>query len=227
MNDTPEQTRTGFSFQTLLLVSALVGAGAFAAGRGFSTHGADGASTTIVSAATAAPIAAEKEELPASHPAFDPMTSGGLEKPAESNLAYKAPARWKAVPSQSTMRLATYRIPKVAGDAEDPEIYLVQAGGSLDDNIERWVGQYGAEGRRTLKRSKKKVNGLDVTFVELQGSFDGGMSNAPRKESGWGLYGVIVETPGMPHFFKMTGPVKSVTASHADVDQLVASFALL
>jgi hypothetical protein len=43
--------------------------------------------------------------------------------------------------------------------------------------------------------------------------------------SGWALLGAVVATPGMPHFFKLTGPAKSVKAARAEFDQLVATFA--
>lgn len=225
--------KQGFSLQTVLLVSALVGAAAFAVGRSF--HGSSIASepaTTIVNAAPATAPMPEGTDLPLGHPAIDPQMPMGaagnadLQAPEESNLVWKAPARWQAVPSTSTMRLATYRIPKAPGDDEDPELYVMQAGGSIDDNIDRWIGQFGDEGRRTVKRSKAKVNGFDVTRVELEGTFDGGMSKPPRRETGWSLYGVIVETPGMPHFFKMTGPTKSVKAARAEAEQMVATLTL-
>jgi hypothetical protein len=37
------------------------------------------------------------------------------------------------------------------------------------------------------------------------------------------MLGAIVETQGMPHFVKMTGPVKSVKAARAELDELLAS----
>lgn len=121
------------------------------------------------------------------------------------------------------MRLATYRIPHAPGDAEDPEVSVMQAGGTVDANAKRWIEQFDAEGQKTAKRSTRKVNGLEVTIVEVDGKYSGGMGAGAREQENWSLVGVIVATPGMPHFFKVTGPTKSVKAARAEVDELIGS----
>jgi hypothetical protein len=180
------------------------------------------------------------EGLPAGHPpvgAADPGTPGlgaagamgatpassGDAPPQTASLEWKVPARWSQVPSASPMRLATYRVPRAAGDAEDPEMSVMQAGGTVEANADRWVGQFDAEGQKTAKRTKSRVGTLDVTIVEVQGAFAGGMGKDPGARQGWALLGAIVVTPGMPHFFKLTGPQKSVLAARADFDELLKS----
>jgi hypothetical protein len=144
---------------------------------------------------------------------------------AEGALTWKAPARWQSVPNTSSMRLATYRVPHAPGDAEDGDLSVMQAGGSVDANVQRWIGQFDAEGQKTAKRSTKKVSGLEVTILEVEGTYAGGMGKDRGDASGWALLGAVVATPGMPHFFKLTGPAKSVKAARAEFDQLVATFA--
>lgn len=105
---------------------------------------------------------------------------------------------------------------------------MSQAGGSVDANVDRWIGQFGADANKTAKRTKKKIAGFDVTVVEVEGTFAGGMMGMKSDRGpseGWALLGAIVETPGMPHFFKMTGPAKSVRAARAELDELLASLA--
>jgi hypothetical protein len=221
---------------TMLFVAALVGAGAFAAGR--STTSGTSSPPTIAETTTHAadpslppghpPMAGHggsASGLPPGHPAVDDTSASTPASAAESELSWKAPARWQSMPSTSSMRLATYRIPHAPGDAEDPELTVTQAGGSVDANAKRWVEQFDAAGQKTAKRSVRKVNGLEVTIVEVDGKYSGGMGRDTREEEGWSLVGAIVATPGMPHFFKLTGPTKSVKAARAELDELVSSFA--
>ena len=122
------------------------------------------------------------------------------------------------------MRKATYKIPKVAGDSDDPEVSVTQAGGGIDANIERWAGQFG--GTKDVKRATQKVGPFNVTIVEMKGTFAGsGMPGAPAAgpKEHWALLGAIVEGVDPPYFFKMTGPEKSVAAARADFDKLVGS----
>lgn len=159
--------------------------------------------------------------MPPGHPPTGAEGSG-----ATVELAWTAPPRWELVPSTSSMRLATYRVPRAAGDADDAELTVMQAGGSLDANIDRWAGQFGDDGKRTLKRATKQIAGLDVTTVEIEGTYDGGMRREAGPMKGAALLGAIVATPGGAHFFKMVGPARSVKAARQELEELVASLRL-
>lgn len=169
--------------------------------------------------------------MPAGHPPVDSQGQGAaaaatdLAPAQESSLDWKAPPRWQSVPNTSSMRLATYRIPRAEGDAEDGDLSIMQAGGSVDANAERWIGQFDAPSQKSAKRTTRKVGGLDVTIVEVQGNYSGGMGKSPAAGSTTALLGAIVSTPGMPHFFKLTGPVKTVTAARVEFDAMIASLA--
>jgi hypothetical protein len=232
------------SFSTLLIVSAIVGAGAFAAGR---STGGQATSSTITMAADprandlhpqdpheqGLPGAPQDDEpLPPGHPPFDPNGAmpgaGPAADTSEPSLEWKVPARWKVVPNPSTMRIATYRVPHAASDSVDAEVSVTQAGGSVEANADRWVGQFDAEGQKHAKRTTKKIAGFDVTIVEVEGTYAGGMAmgssgGAPPEAANTALLGAIVGTPGMPYFFKMTGPARSVHDARADLDSLLAS----
>lgn len=106
-----------------------------------------------------------------------------------------------------------------------------QAGGAVDANVERWISQFGPDAKRNAKVTTKKSAGLDVTIVEVEGTFGGGgMAMGPNPNAGgsgakegWALLGAIIATPGMPHFFKLTGPAKTVKAARPELDELVGS----
>jgi hypothetical protein len=124
------------------------------------------------------------------------------------------------------MRLATYKIPRVQGDPADPELSIVAAGGSVEANADRWVGQFDAEGQKTAKRSTRKVGALDVTIVDVQGTFSGGMGPAAGPSADWALLGAIVPAADTLYFFKLTGPAKSVAAARAEFDAFANHLAL-
>ncbi|HRG97063.1 MAG TPA: hypothetical protein PLR99_12495 [Polyangiaceae bacterium] len=240
-----------FSLTTLLAVAMLVGAGSFAAGRSFAPAaplppiaesppqqppmGGGGLMGPSGPGGGPGMGGMGSEGLPPGHPpmgaAGDPAglmgaPPGAVGEVQPSAISWTAPPRWQQVPNASTMRLATYRVPHAPGDAEDPELTITQAGGSVEANAQRWIGQFGPEGAKTAKQSTRTVGTLSVAIVEVEGKFVSGMGREGREEERWAMLGAIVQTAGMPHFFKLTGPVKSVKAARAEFDALIGSVAL-
>ncbi len=225
---------------TVIFIVAIASAAAFAAGR--STSSAHTAVATQDSPAEPDHRAAESlaadlpqghpptggNDLPPGHPAIDPNAPppamgapGASASGRATSLGWKVPARWQVMPNTSSMRIATYRVPRTSGDAADADVSVTQAGGAVAANVERWIGQFDAEGQKTAKQSTRKIGGFDVTVVEVAGTYSGGMSGGAEK--GWALLGAIVATPDMPHFFKITGPAKTVESAKAELDTLLAS----
>jgi hypothetical protein len=228
---------------TLVLLLAVTGGGAFAAGHALPSGSAESIATRQVGELRPQEESDQGENLlPPGHPPIDDQTPiqsgaagmavglapGGPDEPAptdDDSLAWKAPARWQLVPNTSTMRLATYRVPHAPGDATDAELSVTRVGGSADANIDRWIHQFDEAGQKTAKRTLRMVGLADVAIVEVQGTYSGGMGNGAAARSGWALLGAVVATPGMPFFFKLTGPVKSVLAARGEFDALLGSLA--
>ncbi|PMW89608.1 hypothetical protein C1X59_30325, partial [Pseudomonas sp. FW215-R2] len=74
-----------------------------------------------------------------------------------TTLKWTPPARWVVAPNTSSMRIATYKIPHAPGDTEDAEMSVTQVGGGVDANIDRWIGQFGDEGGKNVKKTKRTV----------------------------------------------------------------------
>lgn len=170
----------------------------------------------------------EGESLPPNHPPIGTPPPQDDIDPREQSaaLSWKAPARWSVLPNASSMRLATYRIPAAPGVTGDAELTVVRAGGSVDANLDRWVAQF--TDAEPAKRSKKTVNGLTVSLLEVSGTFmDAGpaMGGTKTPRAGWMLSGAVVETAGGTYFFKLTGPAASVRAARADFDAFVNGLA--
>lgn len=209
------------SLPTAVLAAALAGAAGFALGRSTSPSAPE---------PTAPPRTAHAmdmgggNDLPPGHPNVANMGSSQMPPAGGATITWTAPARWKSVPNPTAMRIATYEIPRVAGDSDDPELSVTQAGGGVQANIDRWIGQFSG-GQSTVKRTTKTVKGMKVTIVEIEGTYSGGMSGSGGAQKNWALLGAIVETKDMPHFFKMIGPEKSVRAARAELEAMLDTIA--
>ena len=127
------------------------------------------------------------------------------------------------------MRAAEYVVPRAAGDSDDGECTVITfgpgKGGSIDENIDRWVGQMSAQ-RAAPTRTTRVSHGMNVTRVETAGTYTGmRMPGAPPSppKSGWRLVGAIVEAPSGFWFIKLTGPNATVQAAAAELDAMVDS----
>ena len=132
------------------------------------------------------------------------------------------------------MRAATYTIPKAAGDPEDGEcaVFYFGAGqgGGVNENIQRWIGQFEAPGGgpadKLAKTSKSTANGLPVTRVDVTGSYKaagGPMMQASASKPGYRMLGAIVEGPQGALFFKFTAPAKTAGARQPEFEKLLQS----
>jgi hypothetical protein len=162
------------------------------------------------------PTAVDPSALPPNHP---PISSHASTLPhladmrdEKPQIQWNIPDGWAIVPG-SPVRLATYHLPAASGAADEAEVSVTRAGGAVDSNVQRWVGQFDEAGQDT--RQDKTVAGFKVTIVEVSGTYTGNAmspTQSPNKK-GWSLLGAIVQTPGSPYFFKATGPTPSVKAS--------------
>jgi hypothetical protein len=153
---------------------------------------------------------------PASPAPSQSMPPSGMTTPQPmGHLAYQIPSAWKEEPPENNMRLTQAKIPGPGGEAEFAVFYFGPGqGGGVDANIERWLGQVQMAPGYKPARDTVKEGDLTVHTVEAKGtltpspmSMQGG-GEAPREDSM--LLGAVVEGPGGPWFFKLTGPEKTV-----------------
>jgi hypothetical protein len=143
---------------------------------------------------------------------------------SDLGIQWTTPEGWQELPSKSPMRKATYKVPGAAGDGELSVFYFgANQGGTVEANIDRWVGQFSGVLPDAVKRTTKQANGLDQHIVQIStGTFSGGMSGGgPAKDSG--LLGAVVQAPTGMYFFKLTGPAKTLEAQAAAFEQFLAS----
>ena len=133
------------------------------------------------------------------------------------------------------MRVAQYKLPKVAPDAEDASVVLYYfgsgQGGSTAANVERWIAQMkqedGSASKDKAREENLEVNGLKVTTLDLSGTYvaetspgSGELLNKP----GYRLRGAVIETAKGSYFLKLVGPEKTVAHWNESFLSYVRSF---
>src|SRR5579884_3708047 len=93
---------------------------------------------------------------------------------AAAGLFFSSPPGWRSTPTSSSMRVAQFTLPRAEGDPEDAELvvyYFGGSGGSVEANMQRWVGQMqqpdGKPSAAVARRETRHVNGLAVTLLDV------------------------------------------------------------
>jgi len=150
---------------------------------------------------------------------------------SDGSLKFSAPAEWISEKPTSNMRIAQYKLPKVAGDQEDATLvvyYFGQGqGGTSAANIERWVNQMqqpdGGQSKDRARESSQTINGLKVDTVDISGTYTAEMapgSGTFNNKPNFRMKAAVVETPKGSYFIKLVGPEKTIISQ----DQPFANF---
>jgi len=144
---------------------------------------------------------------------------------ADGGFSLSAPAGWQRVQPKSGIVETEFSIPGTDAEAAAGRMTVMGAGGSVEDNINRWYGQFsqpdGAATKDRATTKKMKVAGCDVTLVDVSGTYKdmpGGpfAGGAAIERPEYRMLAAIVETPrGSREFLKFYGPAATVGA-HAD-----------
>jgi len=145
---------------------------------------------------------------------------------AVGGLNFNSPADWTWVPTTSPMRKAQFSAAGPDGAAEVVFFHFGKGqGGSVQANIDRWLGQF-AEPKDQLKTrtEKKTVNGLEITYVFAEGTYLSGPpfgKKTPLKNQA--LAGAIINNDEGDVFVKMTGPKTTTDKAEAKFKKMVES----
>jgi hypothetical protein len=150
-----------------------------------------------------------------------------------ASLTYTAPPAWKPVATTSPMRVAQFALPRASGDGEDGELvvyYFGGSGGSVEANIDRWVGQMqqpdGRPSSAVMKRESRTINGLKMTLVDVSGTYVAEMmpgSTQHHNNPAFRLRAAVIETSNGPYFVKLTGPAKTIAANEKQFEAFLSS----
>jgi hypothetical protein len=145
-----------------------------------------------------------------------------------AGIRWTAPAGWKTE-AERPMRLATYTV----APGTECAVYFFGAGqgGSVEANVDRWIGQFlqadGKASKSAAKIAKRTIQGFPTTTVDVSGAYTGmggpmAKSDAPPMPD-YRMLAAIVEGPQGSIFFKCTGPAAAVTANQAAFEKMLAS----
>lgn len=140
------------------------------------------------------------------------------------DLKLTVPTAWKQQQPSNNLRLAQFQIAAAEGDKDPAELVISPPiGGSREQNITRWIGQFEAEGRELVMSEGKCPQG-DYVLVKLSGTYKkpigppvlGKSSPAP----GYAMHGVMLTVlkdgkASGNYFLKLTGPAKTVQGSES------------
>lgn len=161
----------------------------------------------------------------------EPSEPNAAEAPTEahettiSGFRFTVPAGWRQVeldPSQQGFIDARFEVP-AAG--EDVSLTLSTVGGGVEANVARWIGQFTPPAGVEPETESLSVDGIDVTWVELQGTFKGmggPFSGAPPQPD-WMMLGAAFEGDPQDFYIKLTGPAAAVGDLKEDFRKFVES----
>lgn len=133
------------------------------------------------------------------------------------------PKNWLVLPAKEFREL-NYRF----GDSGTGEVYVSLAAGSVTDNVNRWMHQFGHVPLTPAELdvlAKVNIAGTEGVWVEATGPYTSGMG-APAR-GGQALAGVIAEVSGKLMTLKMVGPEAEVEAEKDALKAFAASLELV
>ena len=158
----------------------------------------------------------------AAAPQIDPRLPqlAGMKWEAREPLTWRAPTR--------PMRNAEYVVSAGEDEAVLTVFHFPGMGGSVQENVDRWVAQFKtADGEPVGDAAKsvtKTIGGMEVTTIDVTGTFASSMGmggGAPMDNHR--LLGAIVSAPSGPVFFKLLGPAPTVQSAKGAFDALITS----
>ncbi len=147
-----------------------------------------------------------------------PVVSQTAPPASPGDLRLKAPEGWVSERPTSGMRVSQYQLPAAEGDAEAASlvVYYFGAGqgGSVDANLQRWIGQMQTSSAEKAKTETMTVNGMKVSLLDVSGTYTGGDmaggGGSAQSKPNFRMRAGVIETPKGAYFIKLVGPQKTV-----------------
>jgi hypothetical protein len=144
----------------------------------------------------------------------------------DGRIKLEPPGSWKSVPPKS--RIVEYEFQAPGVDGADPaRVTFMASGGSLKDNVDRWIGQFNA-GAKT-SQEKLEISGREVHLIEISGTYRetmGGPFSGGKvvEQPDYSMLGGIIVDPKGPKFFaKMIGSRATIEAQKESFKKMLES----
>jgi hypothetical protein len=136
----------------------------------------------------------------------------------DGQLVIQAAEAWERKQPATNIVEHEFRVPAAEGDEADGRLTVMAAGGSIDDNLDRWYGQFiqpdGGSTKELAKVKKLELAGETVHLVDMSGTFkDQKGPFAPAVERPkYRMLGAIVtlKNSRANYYVKFYGPQRTV-----------------
>jgi hypothetical protein len=151
---------------------------------------------------------------------------------AEGKLEFKAPAAWTKKTPKVRIIEVEYEAPAAKGDELPGRFTVMGAGGTVEANVDRWIGQFdqpdGGDTKNKAKIEKLKVSGQDVHWVDLSGTYKDSpgpfAGGKPVLRENYRMLAAIVQTKKDGNYFlKLYGPKATIAENEKAFRELVDS----
>lgn len=183
---------------------------------------------TLLTLAFALPIAALLAVTAAAED--KPAADAGSISLNEGAVKMAVPKGWEKKQPRTRIVDFEFAVPAVEGDEIDGRVTVMGAGGSVEANIDRWIGQFSQpDNKPTTERTKKeelKVAGQTVHVVDISGIFKdqrGPFAPATLRRNYRMLGAIVVTDKQGQYFVKMYGPEKTIAANEKAFNEMVKS----
>jgi hypothetical protein len=155
-------------------------------------------------------VGGAKKASTAGEPSATKRAQTGSRELKFDGISFTAPAGWKEVdipPEKQGFIDAQFLVP--TGDQE-LTLTLSSAGGGIESNVDRWKTQF-----QMAPGTNPIVEPIDVgtqkgTWVDISGTFSGGMAGKGGVQTGWRMLGVGIPAKPRDFYLKLTGPAEAV-----------------
>jgi hypothetical protein len=149
----------------------------------------------------------------------------------DGKLSLTAPANWTKKDPTNRIVEAEFAVPPAKGDETPGRLTAMGAGGTVEQNVDRWVKQFVGPGGAPPKpqRDKATVGGAEIEVVDLSGTYKDspGGPFAGGKEimrENYRMLGAIIQTKDRgSYFLKLYGPKATIDENEKGFQELVKS----
>ena len=146
-----------------------------------------------------------------------PAEEAKTKKVKLQDIQLEVPATWKQQQPTSRLRAGQFQLPAVGKDKDSAELvvyFFGGAGGGVDANLKRWIGQFIPQGRKVVMAMGKSPQG-PYYVAEVTGTYNKPIGPPIRQQTkptpGSRMVAVILMIQGKGNYFlKLTGPDKTV-----------------
>ncbi|HWB09184.1 MAG TPA: hypothetical protein VG826_08170 [Pirellulales bacterium] len=156
---------------------------------------------------------------------------------ADGRFEMTVPDNWQRKQPRVNIIEYEFEVPASTGDAQPGRMTVMGAGGSVEDNINRWYGQFrqpdDSATSKAAKVEKKEIAGQQVTVVDVAGTYldkpGGPFAGGPTVErADYRMVAAIIETTKKGkktgnYFIKLIGPKQTIADNQEAFTKLIDS----